>query len=247
MKHSATTRILSILDLLVGASSRQGSGTPVAHVLAPVLKAEIGDLARLHLAYSRIVSLCSDAIGEVELCLDDETLSDELRQSSRQQASAPLRQVFQVLASNSVMSQVGVFGSVPLGEIRILAIATSKQLGREDIATERLEQLRASVADLRSAIIETELPDTLKAYLLSILRDMERAIDEYQVFGVDEVANQFGKLLMTISTSPDQGDGEAKVRMWEALNRVGALLSVIQFGITYGPTMLQSAARLLKP
>lgn len=247
MKHSVTTRILSILDLLVGASTRLGSGTPITQVLASVLNAEINDLARLHLAYSRIVSLCSDAIDEVELCFDDETLSDELRQRSRQQASAPLRQVFQVLANNSVMSQVAVFSSIPLGEVRILALVTSQRLGREDIAVERIEQLRESIADLRAAIVEADLPDTLKAYLLSILREMERAIDEYQVFGADEIANKFGKLLATISSLRDQEEGGVNAKIWEKLSRIGALLSVIQFGVTYGPTMLKSAARLLKP
>lgn len=243
MKHSATTRIFSILDLLVDAITRQGSGTPITQVLAPVLNAEIEDLARLHLAYSRIVLLCTDAIDEVERCFDDEALSDELRQ----QASAPLRQVFHVLANNSVMSQVGVFSSIPLGEVRILAIAISKQLGREDIAVEHIEQLRESIADLRSAIIEAQLPDTLEAYLLNILRDMERAIDEYQVFGVDEVADKFGKLLVTISSLRDQEEGAANAKIWDILSRFGAILSVIQFGVTYGPTMLQSAAQLLKP
>ncbi len=247
MKYSATTRILSVLEELVDASRTQGAGTPVASVLASVLGTEPSAHAHLHGAYSRIVNLCSDAIAEVEQCFDDVALPTEVREQTRIAASAPLRQAFDVLVSNSVLSQVGPFASILIGEIRILAIATRRQVGREEIAVDHVAHLRQSIDELRSAISESTLPDALKAYLLSILRDMECALDEYQVFGFDEVANQFGKLFMSIASARELVDSTENISIWEKLNRVAALISIVQLGFTYGPPLLQSAAQLLNP
>ena len=247
MKYSATTRILSVLERLVDANRTQGAGTSVAHVLAPVLGAEPVEPAHLHRAYSQIVTLCSDAISEVEQCFDDIALPTEDRERTRKDASAPLCQAYDVLVSNSVLSPVAPFASILIGEIRILAISTRRQVGREEIGIDHVTLVRQSVEELRVAISESTLPDVLKDYLLSILREMERALDEYQVFGFDEVANQFGKLLMTILSAREVADRTENVLFWEKLNRVASLLSIVQLGVTYGPSLLQSAAQLLNP
>ncbi|NMW21783.1 MAG: hypothetical protein HKK67_09160 [Chlorobiaceae bacterium] len=112
---------------------------------------------------------------------------------------------------------------------------------------DHVAHLRQSIDELRAAISDSTLPDALKVYLLSILRDMERALDEYQVFGFDEVANQFGKLLMTIASVREVVDSTENSSIWEKLSRIAELISIVQFGISYGPALLQSAAQLLNP
>ena len=244
-RTSAVLRLERFLRNVQTHAQRIGAQALVLDVLAAIGGKKRDDLRYLHRAYTRLIRLADAAYDEILDAYSDSDLPMEARLA---EAAIPLRPIADIrgaLLSNSIHSTASVLSQFQLNDIAILAVTATRRSSEEELNQEALERARAAVNEALETVLTSKLHPNFKAAFASEIAHVLDALNDYQVYGPEGVADAVSRVMSTAVVARRYVSNDDAAVVSSSMSRLSDALTIVTGSWVVGHDILPAVIRLL--
>jgi hypothetical protein len=145
-------------------------------------------------------------------------------------ARRPLDEIRQILLANSVQSHAKVLAQFNLDALGILSITVTRVSPEVLLQSQDIDEARKDLHRALQVIVESSLDARFKSLFSKLIGTAVAALNEYDIFGPDSVAEAIGILMARGVGIQQQAPKDQAGRIRNALSIIGNVLSIAYRG-----------------